>query len=246
MSSWNPMELTLSRTWTARSVDPTPRTLAVAAMFGLGLSDAQHITVLDHVNIPLCPGQIIYITGPSGGGKSTLLSCLRHELTRRHMEIYELGAKSSPSSPPLETGNRKLETQLSLIDELAHIPLPHALACLAKAGLSDAFVLLRRPSELSDGQRFRLGLARFLASDAPLLLADEFCATLDRLTAKVVAYQLRKFITASLTTPTPRAAIVATTHDDLLSDLAPDVLVYKDLGPKCTVRVSSGQFPVSS
>ena len=85
-----------------------------------------------------------------------------------------------------------------------------------RAGLSEAHTLLRSPAELSEGQQFRFRVAKFLASDADVLLADEFCATLDRVTAKLVAWQLGKFVR----TGGAKAVIAATTHEDLGEDLA--------------------------
>ena len=51
-------------------------------------------------------------------------------------------------------------------------------------------------------------------------MADEFCAMLDRTLAKVLAFNLRK-----LCTRTGTGALLATTHDDLIEDLQPDLLV---------------------
>jgi ABC-type ATPase with predicted acetyltransferase domain len=56
-------------------------------------------------------------------------------------------------------------------------------------------------------------------------LMDEFAATLDRDTAKIVAFNLQKFAM-----PQGKAVIAATTHSDLLEDLAPNVLVQKRFG----------------
>jgi hypothetical protein len=117
-------------------------------------------------------------------------------------------------------------------------PLEDVMHTLSLAGLNDAFVMLRRPGELSDGQRYRLRLAQTIAhvetkaSDAPLpvVLADEFGATLDRVTAAVIAHNLRKWVTRARC-----CFIAATTHDDLLEPLRPDVLVYKALGGGVTV-----------
>jgi ABC-type ATPase with predicted acetyltransferase domain len=108
--------------------------------------------------------------------------------------------------------------------------------------------MLRRPSELSDGQRYRLRLAQLMqqgegapahtpdgagstsdpaisakqraASPRAIVLADEFGATLDRQTASALARNIRKWTTRSKT-----CFIAATTHDALLEPLMPDVLV---------------------
>jgi hypothetical protein len=58
----------------------------------------------------------------------------------------------------------------------------------------------------------------------------EFAATLDRDTAKIVAFNLQK-----LARRQTKAVIAATTHNDLLEDLAPDVLVEKRFGKEIKV-----------
>jgi len=59
---------------------------------------------------------------------------------------------------------------------------------------------------------------------------DEFCNPLDRITASVVAHNVRKFADRYGTT-----FVVATSHDDLLDDLRPDVVAVKLYGGGCEV-----------
>ena len=97
--------------------------------------------------------------------------------------------------------------------------------------MGEAWSYLRLPSELSDGQRWRLKLARALwtaqASDAPAIIAcDEFAAVLDRVTAMVASRCLRRVIDAKPTL----SAVVATAHDDLGPALRPDVVAWCDFG----------------
>lgn len=98
--------------------------------------------------------------------------------------------------------------------------------------------MLRRPCELSDGQRYRLRLAQIISmlmhDDAAALarpsvvLADEFGSTLDRITAQTVARNLRRWVDRHSSRVI--SFILATAHDDLLEALQPDVLVWKGLG----------------
>ena len=69
--------------------------------------------------------------------------------------------------------------------------------------------------------------ADVLPSLLKVVIADEFCATLDRVTAKVIARNVRKWVNH-----TNACFIAATTHDDLLEYLAPDVLIEKHLGER--------------
>lgn len=116
-------------------------------------------------------------------------------------------------------------------------PLDETLRLLSIAGLNDAFLFLRRPGELSDGQRYRLRLALALAAGADVILIDEFCSTLDRTTARIIAWQVRKFAARTGT-----AFIVATAHDDLFEDLRPDIYIEKLFGARVAV---SPPAPVS-
>ena len=57
---------------------------------------------------------------------------------------------------------------------------------------------------------------------SPVIFIDECCAILDHVTAAVVTYNIRKFADTYQTT-----FIVATSHDDLLEDRCPDVVILK-------------------
>lgn len=215
------------------TVHPSERVLQVAAMFGLGLDEHKQIDVVPATTLMLHPHQLLFLTGPSGSGKSTLLRLLaqrgREEL---NLPVIDFGGLDDPPDRPL-------------VDALGDRPLDQTLRLLSLAGLNDAFVMLRTPAELSDGQRYRFRLAQAMAEvqdgleqSAPsnssssaqpelraLLIADEFGAALDRITAATLARNLRKFVDRL-----PLIAAVATTHDDLLEPLQPDVLVHQQLG----------------
>jgi ABC-type lipoprotein export system ATPase subunit/GNAT superfamily N-acetyltransferase len=208
------MEISIS--YKTTPPETTPRTSEVHDQFGIGLSSAQYEVVRKFVLDPK-PGEIVFITGPSGSGKSSILR--------------ELAARTPGT---LDLTEIELDDSKSVVDQFA-CPLGEALAFLARAGLSEAFLFLRRPSELSDGQSYRLRLALALASGAKFIAADEFAAKLDRLTARIIAHQVRAFATSANT-----GFFLATTHDDIAPDLRPDLLVRKGMG--ADVRVETRPF----
>ncbi len=202
------------------AVTPSPRVLAVAGMFGLGIDRAHTLTIVPRVELTLPPGGVVFVTGASGSGKSSLLQLIADQIP--HAIRFD-------ALPPLPDA--------PLVDALDDAPLTDTMRRLTAAGLSDAFVMLRRPGELSDGQRYRLRLAQVMAiveTQAPhwhggaaacVVLADEFAATLDRITAAVLARNVRRWVSRRGDV----CFVVATTHDDLLEPLDPDVLVEKHL-----------------
>lgn len=214
------MQITLAHS-VPSAVEPTPHVLEVATMFGLGIDRDRTIQLIPKTQLNLIPSQIIFVTGASGSGKSTVLRLIHEQLD------------PNPNAHVLDfAGLPKLQDR-PLVDVFPNRPLSQTLKLLSLAGLNDAFVMLRKPSQLSDGQRYRLRLAQVMAMietdvvprKLKVILADEFCSTLDRVTAKVLARNVRKWVSRSGV-----CFVAATTHDDLLEPLAPDTLIEKHLG----------------
>jgi len=195
----------------------TERTIEVAEAFGLGVDEEQEHVLYKDFEVKLTMGDVVYITGDSGSGKSVLLRALREDLGDEAASMAELEA---PEDRP--------------IIDLVGDSFQGALRLLSKVGLNDAFLFLRRPSHLSDGQRYRFKIAQLLDLGRPYWLCDEFCSTLDRTTAKIVAYNVQKMARRSGAT-----LIVATTHTDLFDDLSPSIHIHKSWGSEISIRYHS-------
>ena len=107
------------------------------------------------------------------------------------------------------------------------------LSLLSYAGLSDVFCMLNAPANLSEGQKYRFRLA-CAASGKKFIFADEFCSNLDRITAGVIAYNVRRFAKHNGVT-----FFLASAHEDILADLQPDVLVVKRFAGETEVAYKS-------
>lgn len=204
---------TISRSFNT-SVERTSRVLEVAEAFGLGLSDKQFV-IYDSLQLDIRPSDVVYITGQSGSGKSLLLRDLTQKMRENGLVVADLNEIVLEDRPVVELLGKTTNEALEL---------------LSRAGLSEAWVYIRKPSELSDGQRYRLKLAMVLASDADVWIADEFGAVLDRTTARVVAYNMAK-----VSRREGKIFMVATTHSDMIEELAPDVFIEKMFREKVTV-----------
>jgi len=189
----------------------TSKVASVCRMFGLSLDRLTGQCFTHSCRLEIDPGDIVYITGPSGAGKSVLLSELE---------------KTVPAGEKINLAEIALPDDRTLIDCI-RADLVESLSFLSVAGLNDCFCILNQPANLSTGQQYRFRLAMALALDKKFIFADEFCSELDSVTAAVISYRLHKFAKCTGTT-----FILASSRDDILADLAPDVVVVKQLsGP---------------
>jgi ABC-type lipoprotein export system ATPase subunit len=157
--------------------------------------DGEQIRALDEVNLCVAAGELVAVMGPSGSGKSTLLNVI--------------GALDRPSSGKVLINGQDLTTirnkdqfraktvgfvfqlhnllpTLNAVENvevpmMGHQPLftrrKRARELLELVGLAQRMNHL--PSQLSGGQRQRVAVARALANNPPLILADEPTGNLD-------------------------------------------------------------------
>lgn len=188
-------------------VNKTIRTLEIAESFGLGL-DEKAWALYDNLELDIERGDVVYVTGQSGSGKSVVLR-----------ELQRLMADAGQRVASID--DFVFADDTNVIDQLGKTT-SDALGLLSMAGLNDAYLFVRKPSEMSDGQKYRLKIAKLIESGADVWVADEFGAVLDRVTAQVVASNLQRAARAVGAT-----VIVATTHEDLKNALRPSVQITK-------------------
>jgi len=184
----------------------TKRTIAVCEAFGLGVDEAKHFVVFDNFSLDFRRGNLIYITGDSGGGKTLLLKAFKDFFGEEAIEL----------------SNIEIDPDETLVEGVGK-DVKEAIEILSLCGLNDAFLFLRKYRELSDGQKYRYKLAKLMDNkEKNVWVINEFCATLDRDMARIIAYLIQKVARRY-----GKTVVVATTHRDLLEDLQPDILIEK-------------------
>ena len=198
-------------------------------------------TVLHDVSLSLPSGQLVALVGPNGAGKTTLLRALAGLVSSTG--TIEVNGDHLSSLPLRERAKRfgylpqghLVHWPLPAKDVVALGRYPHGATDPARLSPSDEAAVLRamqatnvvefseRPvTELSGGERSRVALARVLAVEAPIVLADEPTASLDP------RYQIDVMI--NLRSAADRGVlVVVVTHDlGLAARFADTVLVLSD------------------
>jgi putative ABC transport system ATP-binding protein len=185
----------------------------------------QLVAALDNATVEIPRGDFVSIVGPSGSGKSTLLLMLggmlsptRGRVLMEGESVYEMDpgdrAKLRREKIGFVFQTFNLVTYLSALENV-QIPLflaklddetqeQRATALLERVGLGDR--LHHKPCELSVGQQQRVALARMLANDPAVILADEPTGNLDPETSRQIIDFLEEFNAEGKT-------IVMVTHD---------------------------------
>ena len=200
------------------------------------VSGAETVRPIDGLSLDVAAGSLVILLGPSGCGKTTLLSCLGGILRPSggaikfgDVDVTALDARG------LSTYRREtvgivfqafnLVPSLTALENVM-VPLlasgmPRRAAhkragqLLARVGLEER--MAHRPGDLSGGQQQRVAVARAVALDPPLVLADEPTAHLDFIQVEEILRLIRELASGD------RMVVVAT-HDSRILPLADRVV----------------------
>ena len=189
-------------------------------------------TVLDDVSFLIQRGEFAFLTGPSGAGKTTLLKHIFMEELPTEGQVFVCGFNSHDvRKDDLHLLRRRLGVvfqnfklmydrtvfenvaiALRITGERERVIKKKVLSVLADVGLSHK--LLEYPDHLSGGEQQRLAIARAIANDPYVLLADEPTGNLDIETGREIVTLLRRINAAG-------TAVLMATHDIHLMDNLP-------------------------
>lgn len=190
------------------------------------------VYALQDANVTIGTGEFVSMVGPSGSGKSTLLLMLGGMLSPTSGKVMLQGTSLYELSPNQRAKMRKQHVgfvfqSFNLVPYLT--ALENVMVPLFLSGVTDdaqesrATELLQRvglgerldhkPNELSIGQQQRVALARMLANDPQLILADEPTGNLDPDTSSLVLQFFEQFVSEGRT-------IVMVTHDPRAAERA--------------------------
>jgi putative ABC transport system ATP-binding protein len=202
-------------------------------------SGGQPLTILHPLDYAIASGQFVAIVGPSGSGKSTLLGLLAG------LDAPTSGSIVVDGTDITTLGEDRLARlrgeKIGFVFQFFHLvpsltAFENVLIPMEIAGRRDATARAREllqevgltdrahhyPSQLSGGEQQRIAIARALANDPPIVLADEPTGNLDSTTGRHVMDLLLHVHRARGTT------LVLVTHDAELAALADTRLVLRD------------------
>ena len=225
-----------------------PRAAALLPQVQAGMSKAElneqhgHVLGLKNINITMAAGKIQVIMGLSGSGKSTLIRHVNRLIDPTGGEVLAGGEDVVQMSAPALRHFRRMKTAM-VFQKFALLPnrtvldntcygleiqgverkrrIDIAMRWIERVGLKG--YAAKYPNQLSGGMQQRVGLARALANDAPILLMDEAYSALDpliRVDMQSVLLDLQKEI---------RKTVVFITHDlDEALRLGDSIAILRD------------------
>jgi putative ABC transport system ATP-binding protein len=198
------------------------------------------VMALNGIDIHIDEGEFVAIVGPSGSGKSTLMNiigCL-DVVSSGYYELNQIPIQDYDKDELADIRNQQIGfvfQQFNLLSNFSAIenvmmPMTYAKvqkkereekahALLTLVGLSDRTE--HKPTELSGGQQQRVSIARALANNPAIILADEPTGALDSTTGIEVLNQLKKLNHDGKT-------VIIITHDPDIAQTTNRVITLKD------------------
>jgi putative ABC transport system ATP-binding protein len=205
------------------------------------IGEPNEFTALKGLNLTIEEGAFMSIIGPSGSGKSTLLNLISCLDTPTTGEVYIEGTAITPLSGFEKAKLRReklgfIFQQFNLIPNMSsfeNIELPmrfkgmpadqrkkRVQELLSLVGLEDK--ASNKPSELSGGQQQRVAVARSLANDPKIMLADEPTGNLDSATGKMILDLLKRL------NKEEKRTLIIVTHDTNIAKTASRTIKIQD------------------
>jgi ABC-type lipoprotein export system ATPase subunit len=200
--------------------------------------DGSEIRALDAVNLRIAAGELVAVMGPSGSGKSTLLNMLGALDKPTSGQVFVAGQDLAKIRNKDRFRSHtvgfvfQLHNLLPTLSALENVEVPmigqlggrqrrkRARELLELVGLQDR--LHHLPNQLSGGQRQRVAVARALANNPPLVLADEPTGSLDTVSGQDLLKLLTELNRSQGTT------FLLVTHDPAVARQTRRVLVMAD------------------
>jgi putative ABC transport system ATP-binding protein len=205
----------------------------------------EEFEVLRGVDLELGRGEIVALEGPSGSGKTTLLSILGGILTPSSGSVVVDGEEIDPRAPDYREARLpeirrrsigfvfqqyNLFPALTAAENVAYAAgikgrgrreaRAEAARLIEAVGLADRARFL--PRDLSGGQKQRVSIARALAGDPPILLADEPTANLDSTVGRQILELFHRLARQE------RRALLVVTHDPQVRPFVDRVIQIRD------------------
>jgi putative ABC transport system ATP-binding protein len=219
---------------------PVVETRNVSKHFGEGPT---RVDALRDVSIDVYPGTVVGLRGPSGSGKSTLLNVIGC-ITEPNSGQLRLDGELVYDGKWLRSDLRRLRLEkigfifqfhnlLPFLNAWENVAVARVLAgataAEAKTRAQELLAYLdvdRRseatPGQLSGGEAQRIAIARALANDPRIILADEPTAALDSHRARIVIDLLKKVARER------KAAVIVVTHDEKIFDRFDHIFSLRD------------------
>ena len=199
------------------------------------------LEVLKGVDLEVSPGEFTAIMGPSGSGKSTLLNMIGALDRPTSGNVFINGVDLNHLNDNEVAGLRNREigfifqffNLIPRMDAISNVELPMTISgkgrgerrkraeeLLNLVGLGDRTA--HKPSQLSGGEQQRVAIARSLANDPNLVLADELTGNLDSKTGEEVMHLLR------MLNKEEGKTFVFITHDQEVGRRTDRIILFKD------------------